>query len=77
MAVQLIVLDEVEAAVPDQIDTGALLEVTVPKVALVAALLPETTVKKTSGATLKRPAVKLMVAEPVPVTVPDSIAYGK
>jgi hypothetical protein len=73
----LIVLDEVEAAVPDQIDTGALLDVTVPKVALVAALLPETTVKRTRGATLKRPEVKVMVAEPVPVTVPDSIAYGK
>jgi hypothetical protein len=73
----LIVLEDVDAVDPDQIDTGALEVVTVPKDALVAALLPETTVKKTSGATLKRPAVKFIVAEPVPVTVPDSIANGK
>jgi hypothetical protein len=57
--------------------TGALVLVTVPSVALVAVLLPETTVSNTTGATLKRPEVKLMVAVPVPVTVPDSIAYGK
>jgi hypothetical protein len=54
--------------------TGAVLEVTVPRVALVAVLLPDTTVSKTIGATLKRPEVKLIVAVPVPVTVPDSIA---
>ena len=77
MAVQLTVRELVDAAVPDQIDTAALLEVTVPKVALVAALLPETTVKKTRGATLNLPVVKVMVADPVPVTVPDSITYGK
>jgi hypothetical protein len=53
--------------------TGAVVEVTVPKVALVAVLLPETTVNKTIGATLKRPDVKLMVPEPVAVSVPDSI----
>jgi hypothetical protein len=57
--------------------TGALLEVTVPRVALVAVLLPDTTVSSTIGATLKRPEVKLIVAVPVPVTVPDSIEYGK
>jgi hypothetical protein len=73
MAVQLTVRELVEAAVPDQMLTAALLEVTVPKVALVAALLPETTVKKTKGATLNLPVVNVMVALPVPVTVPDSI----
>jgi hypothetical protein len=77
MAVQLTVRELVDAAVPDQIEIGAPEVVTVPKVALVAALLPETTVKKTKGATLNLPVVKVIVAEPVPVTVPDSITYGK
>ena len=73
MAVQLTVRELVDAEVPDQMFTGAPEVVTVPKVALVAALLPETTVKKTKGATLKRPVVNVIVAVPVPVTVPDSI----
>jgi len=77
MAVQLTVRELVEAAVPDQMFTAALEVVTVPSVALVAALLPETTVKKTRGATLNFPVVNVMDAVPVPVTVPDSITYGR
>ena len=51
--------------------------VAVPIVALVAPLLLETTVTKTRGATLNLPVVNVIVAVPVPVTVPDSITYGK
>jgi hypothetical protein len=48
-----------------------------PMVALVAVLLPETTVTNRIGATLKRLAAKSTVIVPVPLSVPDSIAYGK
>jgi hypothetical protein len=48
-----------------------------PMVALVAVLLPDTTVTNRIGATLKRPEVKLIVIVPVPLSVSDSIAYGK
>jgi hypothetical protein len=53
--------------------------VTVPIVTLVAVLLPETTVTKTIGGCVKRPAVNEIEPEPVMAVgvVPDSIAYGK
>ena len=73
MAVQWTVLVAVAAVVPVQTETGAPEVVTVPTVALVAALLPETTVKKTNGATLKRPVTKVMEVSAGQVIVPDCI----